>query len=51
MKTELKQIIKLVIMEGQIERNLLTIQQVIDKLKNRVLIFFDTETKIGRAHV
>ena len=44
MKTELKEIIKLVIMEGQIERNLLTIQQVIDKLKDRVLIFFDTET-------
>jgi DNA polymerase III epsilon subunit-like protein len=44
MKQELKEIIRLVIMEGQIERNLLTIQQVIDKLKNRVLIFFDTET-------
>lgn len=30
--------------EGQIEKKLISIEQIVDKLKDRVLIFFDTET-------
>ena len=44
MKTELKQIIRATILEGQIERSRLSVQQVIDRFKGRVMIFFDIET-------
>jgi len=44
MQKELKQIIRATILEGQIERSRLTVQQVIDRFKGRVMIFFDTET-------
>jgi DNA polymerase III epsilon subunit-like protein len=40
----LKTIIHSVLLEGQLEKEKLTIQDIVNKLKNRVLIFFDTET-------
>ena len=44
MKNHIKQIIKLVLLEGQLERNKLDLKRVVDLIKNRVIVFFDTET-------
>lgn len=40
----LREYIRMQIKEGQIERSKLTLPDVVNKLKNKVLIFFDTET-------
>ena len=44
MNKDIKQIIKLVLLEGQLERKKLDLKRVVDLIKNRVIIFFDTET-------
>ena len=40
----LKTIIRSVLLEGQLEKGKLSIQDIVNKFKNRVFIFFDTET-------
>ena len=44
MNNHLKSIIKSVILEGKLERKKLDLRQVVELIKNRVIIFFDTET-------
>jgi len=44
MNHHLKTIIKSVITEGKIERKKFDLKQLVDFIKNRVIIFFDTET-------
>jgi DNA polymerase III epsilon subunit-like protein len=44
LKTYIKLILREALEEGQIEKTLLTLDQVVDKIKNKTLIFIDTET-------
>jgi DNA polymerase III alpha subunit (gram-positive type) len=43
-KLQVKQIVHESLDEGQIERSLLNLEQLVDKLKDKTLIFLDTET-------
>lgn len=44
MKKDLKDIIKFFLLEGQLEKRKLSVEEIVNKFKDRVLIFFDTET-------
>jgi len=44
MKNYLKTIIYSVLFEGQLEKRKLSVEEIVNNFKNRVLIFFDTET-------
>lgn len=44
LKTYIKLVLREALEEGQIEKTLLTLDQVVDKIKNKTLIFIDTET-------
>jgi len=44
LKTYIKLVLRESLEEGQIEKTLLTLDQVVDKIKNKTLIFIDTET-------